>query len=180
VIGRALLGVCALAAVTTASPWKATRGTLEPGALEGTFLLTSDAVPGRYSEAEMITTEAVALPYKLTVTWRRLGSESGRSMHVLVAGGVVLIKSGAIAFYAYDDAAFAQGDWRPIAGYSTLAEHVVRVIQDKQRLTVFADGTEVAHFDFEVARASAHVGVGMKSAPSLRSAIYLRAITVSP
>ena len=49
---------------------------------------------------ELISVEEVALPYRFTVTWRRLGVEAGRSMHVLVAGGVVLIKAGAINFYA--------------------------------------------------------------------------------
>ncbi len=173
-----MLIVCALAVPASAAPWKTSRGLLETGRLDGSYLLSSDAAPGRYSEASMVSTEPVALPYTVTATWRRLGPEAGRSMHVLVGGGVVLIKSGAIAFYAYDDAAFAQGDWRPIA-VQTQAEHVVSVRQDPQGVTVILDGAQVAHYELPVARETAHVGFGMKSAPGLRSSIYVRAISIS-
>jgi len=184
VIVRALLvlgGVLAwLATEASASPWKSPRGSLEPGRLDGSYVLSSDAAPGRYSEAAMVTTEPVSLPYTLEATWRRLGPEAGRSMHVLVAGGVVLIKSGAIAFYAYDDTAFAQGEWRPIAGHQAHAEHVIAVQQDRHRVIVRLDGAEVARYDLEVARADAHIGFGMKSAPGLRSSIFVRAIAIGP
>jgi len=171
---RALILVAALATVANASPWKTTRGTLEAGRAPGSFVLTTDAAPGRYSEAGMITTEPVALPFTLSAKWRRLGPEAGRSMHVLVAGGVVLIKTGAIAFYAYDDASFAQGDWKPIAVKTVATEHAISVHQDAHRVTVTLDGAEVARYDLEVARPTAHVGFGMKGAPSMRSAIVVR------
>ncbi len=175
---RTLLVIAVLATTANASPWKPQRGTLEPGRAPGSFVLTSDAAPGRYSEAAMITTEPVALPYTLSATWRRLGPEAGRSMHVFVAGGVVLIKTGAIAFYAYDDASFAQGDWKPIVGHTVKSEHAIEVHQDAHRVTVAMDGAEVARYDLEVVRPNAHVGFGMKAAPSMRSAIFVRDIVV--
>jgi hypothetical protein len=175
---RALLIVCALAGGAAAEPWKTSRGLLERGRLDGSYLLSSDAAPGRYSEATMISTEPVTLPYTVTATWRRLGPEAGRSMHVLVGGGVVLIKAGAIAFYAYDDAAFAQGDWRPIAAH-TQAEHVVSLHQDARGVTVSIDGAAVAHYDLAITRQTAHVGFGMKSAPGLRSSIYVHSIAIA-
>ncbi|MBL0217501.1 MAG: hypothetical protein IPQ07_26960 [Myxococcales bacterium] len=175
----ALGALGSLETVAWASPWKPTRGTLEPGRLAGSFVLSSDAAPGRYSEGAMITSEPVALPYTLEATWRRLGPEAGRSMHVLVAGGVVLIKSGAIAFYAYDDAAFAQGEWRPLAGHQAQAEHVIAVQQDPHRVIVKLDGAEVARYELEVVRPNAHLGFGMKAAPGLRSSILVRAITIA-
>ncbi len=175
---RALLVIAALASVVNASPWKTTRGTLAPARAPGSFVLTTDAAPGRYSEAGMIASEPVALPYTLSATWRRLGPEAGRSMHVLVADGVVLIKTGAIAFYAYDDASFAQGDWKPIAGNTIGAEHAISVHQDAQRVTVTIDGALVATYDLPVARRTANVGFGMKGAPSMRSSILVRDITV--
>ena len=178
-IARALAAALVLAGTASAAPWKAPRGTLEAGRLEGSFLLSSDAAPGRYSEASMITTDAVTLPYSLSATWRRLGPEAGRSMHVLVAGGVVLVKSGAIAFYAYDDTAFAQGAWRPLAGHLAQAEHAIAVHQDHHTIVVSIDGAEVARYALEVARESAFVGFGMKSAPGLRSAIYVRGIALA-
>jgi hypothetical protein len=175
---RSLLVIAVLASVASASPWKATRGTLETGRTPGSFVLTSDAAPGRYSEAGMITAEPVALPYTISATWRRLGPEAGRSMHVLVAGGVVLVKSGAIAFYAYDDVSFAQGEWKPIAGHMVKSEHAIAVHQDAHRVTVTIDGVEAAHYDLEVARANANIGFGMKAAPSMRSAILIRDVAV--
>jgi hypothetical protein len=127
----------------------------------------------------MITTEPVALPFKLEATWRRLGPEAGRSMHVLVGGGIVLIKSGAIAFYAYDDAAFAQGDWKPIAGHQAQAPHALVIEQDKQRVIVKLDGTEVGRYDLPTTRDSANIGFGMKSGPGFRSSIYIRDIRIN-
>ncbi|CAN5688985.1 hypothetical protein BH11MYX3_BH11MYX3_36870 [soil metagenome] len=174
-----MLIVCALVGGASAEAWRTSRGLLERGRIAGSYLLTSDAAPGRYSEATMISIEPVALPYTVTATWRRLGPEAGRSMHVLVGGGVVLIKSGAIALYAYDDAAFAQGDWRPIAA-QTQADHVVSVHQDARSVTVSIDGAAVAHYDLATTRETAHVGFGMKSAPGLRSSIYVRAIAIAP
>ena len=47
---RALLIVCALGAAASASPFKVTRGTLATGRLAGSYILSSDAAPGRYSE----------------------------------------------------------------------------------------------------------------------------------
>ena len=175
---KVLIALCLLAGAANADVWKATRGTLEPGKLSNSFLLTSDAAPGRYSEAGMITTAPVALPYTLQATWRRLGSEAGRSMHILVAGGVVLIKNGAVAFYAYDDTAFAQGDWRPVSDHVAQRENIIKVHQDKQRVTVWINGSEVAHYDLAVARDSANIGFGMKSSPGWRSAIYVRDISI--
>ena len=177
---RALLLIAVLASPADASPWKTTRGTLEAGRAPGSFVLTSDAAPGRYSEAGMITVAPVALPFTLTATWRRLGPEAGRSMHVLVAGGVVLIKTGAIAFYAYDDASFAQGDWKPVAATPVASEQTVVVHQDAHHVTVSLDGTHVATYDLEVARPNAPIGFGMKAAPSMRSAILVREIGVRP
>lgn len=176
-----LLGAFAAAALVPpadAAPWKATRGSLAPGRAAGSYLLATDAAPGRYSEGGMITSEPVALPYTLEARWRRLGPEAGRSMHVLVAGGVVLIKAGAIAFYAYDDASFAQGDWKAIAVDPIREEHAISVHQDARRVTVRIDGALVATYDLPVARPTAHVGFGMKGAPGVRSTIAVRDIVV--
>ncbi|MBA3464642.1 MAG: hypothetical protein H0T46_32215 [Deltaproteobacteria bacterium] len=176
---RAVAIVCALCAAASASPWKTSRGTLATGRLPGSWILSSDAAPGRYSEAGMFTTEPVALPFKLEATWRRLGPEAGRSMHVLVAGGIVLIKSGAIAFYAYDDAAFAQGDWKPIPGHAAQAPHDLVIEQDKLRVIVKLDGAEVGRYDLAIPRDTGNIGFGMKSAPGLRSSIYVHSVKIN-
>ncbi len=166
--------VLALAGAARAEPaWRATRGTLELGRAEGAYILTTDAAPGRYSEATMIAVAPVALPYQLSATIRRLGPEGGRSIHLLVAGGIVLIKSGAIAFYPYDDNSFASTGWTPIAGYVAHDEHVLAVAQDRHAIEVSIDGRKVATFAIAVERVDA-IGFGVKGAPSMRSALYLR------
>jgi hypothetical protein len=167
-----------LVAPAAAEPWRATRGSLEATG-SGGYFLTSDAAPGRYSEGELVSRDAVALPFRLEVAWRRLGPEAGRSMHVTVAGGVVLIKSGAVAFYAYDDAAFGAAPWHVVPGYATHDEHVVTVAQDAREVRVAIDGQPIARYALAVSRASAYVGVGMKAAPGLRSAIYVRSLAVA-
>ena len=158
--------------------WVATRGRVEPGVALGSYVLTSDAAPGRYSEGALVTASPIALPFRFAITWRRIGPEAGRSMHVIVAGGVVLIKSGAITLYAYDDAAFSASGWTPLPGLLTTAEHSLVVTQDSHAVNVAIDGTAVATFALAVPQLSSVVGVGMKSAPGLRSAIYLRSLAV--
>lgn len=183
-IGRALVLVCAAAVLAAADPtppaWKVTRGTLAPGRDPRSFVLASDGAPGRYSEATMLTADEVTLPYRLAATWRRLGPEAGRSMHVFVAGGVVLIKSGAIAFYPNDDAGFAWAGWTPLPGHAAHAAHALVVRQDRRAVEVTLDGAVVARFSPPLGSDTAHVGFGMKSAPGLRSAIYLRDVAVEP
>lgn len=181
---RGLLIALALLAPVTAHAddvtWKASRGTAQRGRPAGSLMLATDAAPGRYSVGELRSLQEVALPYRFTVTWRRIGVEAGRSMHVIVAGGVVLIKSGAINFYAYDDATFASAAWVPIAGHAAQDEHTVVVSQDAREVVVTIDGALVGRYPLAVARPTTHVGVGMKAAPGHRSKVYLRALAVEP
>lgn len=181
---RALVIAAVLLAPTAARAddvtWKPSRGTAAHGKQPGSWILASDAAPGRYSVGELITVEEVALPYRFTITWRRTGVEAGRSMHVLVAGGVVLIKSGRINFYPYDDAAFASMDWQPLANHAVQDEHTLVVTQDAREVVVTIDGAPAARYPLAVARTTTHVGVGMKAAPGYRSKVYLRALDVAP
>lgn len=158
--------------------WVAVRGTLAPARLPGSYVLTGDAAPARYSDGELVSEAAVPLPYRLDVVWRRLGPEGGRSMHVQVVGGVVLIKTGKISFYAYDDTAFAATGWLPLPGVSTHDEHAVSVSQDRRQVVVVIDGKETARFPLAVNRDAGKVGVGMKGASGFRTSIYLRSIDV--
>jgi len=165
--------------IALAIAWAVTHGTLQVGVLPGSWLLSSDASAGRYSEGTMISEDEVELPYRFELSWRRLGPEAGRSMHVVVAGGVVLVKAGKIAFYAYDDATFASVEWKPIAGHEVHADHVVVVTQDRRHVEVQIDGALVATYALSVPRVRTHVGIGMKSAPGYRSAIYVHDVTVT-
>jgi hypothetical protein len=176
---RLVLAAWLVARAAAAETWHAQNGSIEPGRLPGSFVIASNAAPGRYSEATVLADQPAPLPYQFAVTWRRLGPEAGRSMHVIVAGGVVLLKGGKILLYAYDDAAFASAGWQDVPGYAEHDEHRVVVVQDAQRVVVTVDGKPAATFALAVHRTTARVGVGMKSAPGLRSEIYVHDLAVT-
>ena len=159
--------------------WDLARGALQPSLAAGGFLLATDASPSRFSDGELVASEPVALPYRLDVTWRRLGPEAGRSLHVAVIGGVVLIKTGAVAFYAFDEARFAADGWTPVPGLRTHDEHRVSVVQDVRTVALTVDGAEVKRFAFAAARGQGRVGVGFKGASGNRSRLFVRALAVS-
>jgi hypothetical protein len=177
-IALALVFVLAMD-VAAAEPWMVTRGTMDRGRQPGSFVLATEAAPARFSDGEVVTRDAVRLPYRLDVTWRRLGPEAGRSMHVTVAGGVVLIRSGKIGLYAFDEARFAAAGWTPLPGYDAHAEHAVCVVQTHETIAVTIDGRQVARFSLPVAHESVRPGIGMKGAPGFRSTIYVRSLSVT-
>lgn len=177
----AMLGAATAAgADAPAGGWRLTQGTLAPGREPGSFLLASDAAPGRYSVGEMISREPVAVPFRFSLRWRRLGPEAGRSLHVLVGGGVVLIRSGKVSYYAYDDTAYGDGAWTALPGHRAQDEQSIEVAQDAREVVVTIDGRVAARYPQVIARASTHIGVGMKSAPGFRSKIYVRDLDVRP
>ena len=158
--------------------WTTTRGTRTTGRAPGSFILYTDAAPGWFSEGAVISKEPVALPLRLDVTWRRLGPEAGRSMHVTLAGGVLLLRTGKISFWPYDDAAFAGIGWKPVPALRAHDEQTIVVTQDQHEIVVALDGREVARFPFSTMMTSAPVGIGMKGGSGYRSAIRVRALAV--
>jgi hypothetical protein len=120
------------------------------------------------------------LPYALDVTWRRLGPEAGRSMHITVGGGVVLIKDRKVALYAYDEALFEAQGWTPIPGYRSHDRHTVTVTQDHRQVAVAVDGVPAARFPLALAADEAVIGVGFKGATGFRSRIYVEDVVVRP
>jgi len=173
------LGIAVAARVAEAEPtWTTTRGARTVGRDPGSFILYTDATPGRFSEGAVISKQPIRLPFRLDVTWRRLGPEAGRSMHLTVAGGVVLIKSGKLAFWAYDDVAFTKAGWRSVTGLRAHDEHAVSVVQDHREIVVSIDGAEAARFPFVMTMETAHIGVGMKGATGHRTAIFVRTLAV--
>lgn len=181
----AIAALVSLASPAIADPerptdaWTAQRGEVEPGLAPGSYLISSDAAPGRYSEAAMMASSEIELPYQLDLHVRRLGPEAGRSVHVIVGGGIVLIKQNAILFYAYDDAAFAQQGWKPVTDYKANDDHAIRVRQDHRQVTVTLDGRPPVTFALPVSRTRARVGVGMKSAPGYRSQLLVHDLVVT-
>ncbi len=173
----AVLGLTGLAAAEPVA-WKPTRGTMQPGVDAGSFILTSDAAPARYSNGEVVSTSEVALPYRFDIRWRRLGPEAGRSMHVTVAGGVLLFRTGRMTLYAFDEVKLAAEGWRTVPALAVHDEQAITVIQDRHAITVLLEGKQIARFTLEVPNSKSIIGVGMKAAPGFRSSIYVRSLVV--
>lgn len=178
-----LVALAALLISTAASAdpirWSARAGSMQAGARPGSWIVTTDANPGRFSAGEVIADREVALPCRVDVRWQRLGPEGGRSMHVVVAGGVLLVRTGMIALYTYDEVKLAKDGWTAIPALDTQREHGLSVVQTREELRVSLEGKEVARFALPVAREKALVGVGMKGASGFRSTVYLRALSVT-
>lgn len=162
-----------------AMTWVATRGALEPGRAPGSFWVTTAPVPGRFTSGDAMSTADVHLPFQLDVRWRRLGPDAGRSLHVIIAGGVLLVQSGQVALYTYDEAALAARGWTAVPGLDTHREHVVGVHQDAREVRVSIDGVEVLRQPLITARAATKVGVGLKGAGGYRSALLVTSIAVT-
>lgn len=158
----------------------ATRGVMEPGRAAGSFWLTTEAAPGRFSAGEVIASEPINLPFRIDVAWRRIGPEAGRSMHITVADAVVLIRNGKVGLYAFDDARFVAAGWTPLPGFDSHLEHAISVQQDARAVIVSVDGKPAATFSLATTRASYRPGVGMKGAPGFRSVIYVRSLAITP
>ncbi|MBK9032858.1 MAG: hypothetical protein IPL61_16565 [Myxococcales bacterium] len=165
--------------VALALTWVVTRGAMEPGRTPGSFWVTTEPVPGRFTNGEVMSTTAVRLPYRLDVRWRRIGPEGGRSLHVIIAGGIVLVQSGQLALYAYDEAALVARGWTAVPTLATHAEHAIGVEQDLQEVRVFVDGAVVLRQPLVAGRATTKVGVGLKGAGGYRSSLYVGAIAVA-
>ncbi len=159
--------------------WIATHGAMEPGRAPGSFWVTTAPIPGRFSSGEVLSTTAVRLPYRLDVRWRRLGPEAGRSLHVLIAGGVVLVQRGRVGLYTYDEVALATRGWAAAPTLDPHREHAIAVTQDAAEVRVAVDGVEVLRQPLVAAGATTKVGVGLKGAGGHRSALLVSAIAIT-
>lgn len=141
-------------------------------------VLTTDGAPGRFSDGEVRGSTRVRIPYQLDVTWRRLGPETGRSMHVLVADGVLLVRDHKISLYAYDESAFAALGWTQVPGLRAHELQHLTVTQDRREVRVEHGGAVVARFALPVTRDEAEVGLGFKGAGGFRSRMHVHAYGV--
>ena len=171
------LGLCLLlapAARAEAPPgWTVARGSLQRGQEPGSFLLFTDASPSRFSDGELVSPSLLKLPLELEVTLRRLGPEAGRSLHLGVLGGVVLLKSGALSLWSFNDANVSLEGWIPVPGLRTHDEHRVRVVQTSSEVVISIDGAEVKRYRMSPGRSRGRVGVGFKGASGSRSMLRI-------
>ena len=158
--------------------WTATRGSVQPGLLPGSLVLATDAAPGRYSEGSVAAPLPVSIPFQLDATLRRLGPEAGRSLHLGILGGIVLIKTGAVSLWGFSDSKYNFEGWSPLPGMRTNDEHRFTVLQDERTVVLSVDGVEVKRFSLVAARKRGPVGIGFKGASGLRSRLYVRSLSV--
>jgi hypothetical protein len=175
-----LIAALLLALAPEKIAWELARGSLQRGLLPSSFVLATDASPSRFSDGEMVSSRNVALPYRLEVAWRRLGPESGRSLHVSVVGGIVLVKSGAVALWSFSDTSrFAKEGWTRVPGMRTNDAHAIAVEQDQRTISVSIDGVLIKQFGMRAARGEGRVGVGLKGASGHRTRLYVRSLEVT-
>lgn len=149
------------------------RGSLQQGQEPGSFLLFTDASPSRFSDGELVSPSLLKLPLELDVTLRRIGPEAGRSLHLGVLGGVVLLKGGALSLWSFNDPNVSLEGWIPMPGLRTHDEHRVRVVQTTSEVIISLDGAEVKRYRMSPGRTRGRVGVGFKGASGNRSMLRI-------
>jgi hypothetical protein len=155
--------------------WQADHGALRAGLSCGTFIGTTDGWGGPFSRGEFRYRKALTLPYELEVTWRRLGSDGGESLSVIVPGGYLLLKRDAYGFYAFSDSAF---QWRPLPGFRTHRESTVKVQQSAREIAVWVDGQPLDRIPFAAPSLGGTVGLGVKGASGYRSRMIFHGFAV--
>jgi hypothetical protein len=155
--------------------WQTARGALQPGLACGSFVGTTDGWGGPFSAAEFRATKPVSLPLEVEVTWRRLGSDGGESLTLILPGGFLLLKRGEYGFYGFSESAFK---WVALPGFSTHRESTVRVVQRATEILIWVDGKAIGRVPFTAPSASGPVGVGIKGASGYRSRMMFRGFRV--
>ena len=155
--------------------WRAVRGSLQPGLSCGSFIGTTDGWSGPFSSGEFRSTKTVSLPIEVEVTWRRLGSDGGESLSLILPGGSLLLKRGEYGFYGYSESTFK---WVALPGFSTHRESTVKVVQRATEIDLWIDGTWVGRVPFTAPSASGAIGIGLKGASGYRSRILFRDFSV--
>ncbi len=158
--------------------WRVSQGDLQPGRACGSYIAASNGASIAYSFAQITWRQPVTLPYRVTVTWRRLGSDT-RSLELHLLGAVVLIFDHKIAMWV-DDATFGLDGWHALPGYRTRAAHTVSVVQRVDGLEVEVDGRPVRRWRFAPEQTTDRISVAFKGQRGTREKVWFRDFAVEP
>lgn len=150
--------------------WETVEGGLARGAGCGRYVATTNGARTAYSLGQLVWRAPVTLPYRATVTWRRLGADP-RALELGVLGGVVMVADDRVGLWI-DDASFALDGWRPLPGHRVRRPHTVAVIQSDRELALELDGALVARWPLRPRATTGRLALIWKGAPADRAAIW--------
>lgn len=156
---------------STLGDWVVEHGGLRAGLGCGVFLGTTDGWSGPFSYGHFLQVKPVTLPYRVEVTWQRLGSDGGEPLELVLLGSILLIKNGHWGLYTYSEPDFY---WRPFQGFSSHRRSTVRVEQRAEQIVVWVDGVLIGGAAFAAPTSTGQVGVRFKGSSSYRSRLWFR------
>lgn len=177
--------VLAIASVARAEPlpcsseldaWEVIEGQLLPGARCGRFVARTNGSATAYSIGTIVRRDPVALPYRLRVEWRRLGSEP-RALELGLVGAILMLGHDKAGLWI-DDAQFARDGWRPLPGYRTHASTVIEVEQDAREVRLLVGGKLALRWPLASRATSGKVSLIWKGATGGRSSVEIARLTV--
>ncbi len=160
-----------------APAWEVTEGELAPGRACGSYVATTNGATTAYSLGQLVSTTEVTLPYRASVTWRRLGGDP-RALELGVLGGIVLVADDRIALWI-DDATFELDGWRPLPGHRVRRVHTVTAIQDDTTLIIEIDGQEAARWALASRARRGHLSILFKGRAGGRAKIWFAGFAVA-
>lgn len=182
---RAVLAVLVGAGPAAAEPpcheldaWVAAQGDLQPGRACGSFVAATNAATIAYSFGQIMTRAAVAPPYRVSVTWRRLGSDA-RTLELHLLGGVVLFGNDEFALWT-DDAHFELDGFHPLPGYKPRAVHRVSAVQRADAVEVEVDGVRVGRWALRAPPGAAPISIAFKGQRGARERIWFADVAITP
>ncbi|MBK7072597.1 MAG: hypothetical protein IPH44_09860 [Myxococcales bacterium] len=150
--------------------WEAVEGALARGAGCGRYVATTNGARTAYSLGQLVWRAPVTVPYRASVTWRRLGADP-RALELGVLGGVVMVADDRVGLWI-DDASFELDGWRPLPGHRVRRTHAVTVIQRADELALEIDGAIVARWKLRPRATTGRLSMMWKGAPADRGAIW--------
>lgn len=177
---RVLAGLIALSAHATASPcaadlatdWVVSQGELSTGQACGAYVGATNGATIMYSFGQFTSTREATLPYRVTVTWRRIGSDA-RTLELHLLGAALLIGEDRIGLWI-DDPTFEVDGYHRLPGHSTSDVHTLSVIQRRDGLEVSLDGRVVDRWAFRPRIARGPVAVAFKGGRGARARMWFR------
>lgn len=157
--------------------WDAVQGDLQPGRACGTMVAATNGASIAYSFGQLTWKRPVTVPYRVTVTWRRLGTDT-RTLEVQLIGAVVLFGNDEVALWI-DDPTFEADGWHPVARYRPRDLHTIEVVQRSSEVTVAIDGRVVRRWPVRAERRQGKVGLAFKGQRGAREKVWLGAATVA-
>ncbi len=182
---RVLIALTSLVLVTrsaraepcTVDAWRATSGAVVAAPGCAGFVATTDGSPSSFSYGRIEHAQPLAIPYRVTLAWRRLGAER-RTLELDVGGAIVLFRDGQLAFYV-DNAQFQITGWQPLPGLHTRRAQRVSVRRDRREVRVALDGVEVARWQFPTDDQTVRFAIAFKGGSGQRARMWFGDVAIA-